>query len=171
MDVSPSLKTERLLIRPLALTDDDFIFELVNTEGWIRFIGNRNIPSQVEARAYIQKVLENENVSYWVVQRKNSLDTIGIITYIKRDYLEHHDIGFAFLPNASKSGYAYEATRAVLHKLIQERNPVQILATTIPENERSIKLLQKIGFVFEKEMNVDNTMLHVYGALTDTLKT
>ena len=63
MDVSPFLRTERLLIKPLALTDDDFIFELVNTEGWIRFIGNRNIPSQDEARAYIQKVLENENVS------------------------------------------------------------------------------------------------------------
>ena len=89
MDVPPFLITERLLIKPLALTDADFIFELVNTEGWIRFIGNRNIASQDEARAYIQKVLENENVSYWVVQRKESLDAIGIITYIKRDYLEH----------------------------------------------------------------------------------
>jgi ribosomal-protein-alanine N-acetyltransferase len=171
MDVSPFLRTERLLIKPLALTDDEFIFELVNTEGWIRFIGNRNISSQDEARAYIQKVLENENVSYWVVQRKEPLDAIGIITYIKRDYLEHHDIGFAFLPNASKNGYAFEATQAVLHKLIQERNPVQVLATTIPDNERSIKLLQKIGFAFEKEMNVENTKLHVYGTSADKLKT
>src|SRR5215217_4875843 len=112
MDVQPYLKTERLLIKPLTLTDDNFILELLNTEGWIRFIGNRNINTPLEARDYIQKILENENIKYWVVKLKDNQYAIGIVTYIKRDYLEHHDIGFAFLPNFAKNGYAYEATNA-----------------------------------------------------------
>src|SRR5215218_9705823 len=99
MAVPAFLITERLLIIPLATSDDSFILELVNTEGWISFIGNRNITSQVEAKAYIQKILENSNCSYWVVKLKEQQQSIGIITYIKRDYLEHHDIGFAFLPD------------------------------------------------------------------------
>ncbi len=50
-----SISTERLLINPLSTYDDYFILELLNTEGWIKFIGNRNIHSQADASAYIQK--------------------------------------------------------------------------------------------------------------------
>ena len=170
MDVQPFIITERLIIQPLTLNDDSFILELVNTEGWIKFIGNRNVTSTSESGAYIQKILENKNISYWVVKLKDSQDSIGIITYIKRDYLPHHDIGFAFLPNFSKQGYAFEATTAVLQKLVSERNLSYILATTVPENINSIKLLKKMGLVFEKEMEVENEKLHVYGASADKLK-
>lgn len=169
MDDQHFLLTGRLLIKPLSTTDDNFIFELVNTAGWIRFIGNRNISSQMEANAYIQKILENINIFYWVVKLKDNRQSIGIITYIKRDYLKHHDIGFAFLPSFFQNGYAYEATNAVLNKLTREQNLSHILTTTIPENINSIKLLKKIGLVFEEEIEVENKKLHVYGALTDKL--
>ncbi len=149
--------------------DDQFIFELVNTEGWIRFIGNRNIASCDDARSYIQKILENRNISYWVVQLKDNNHKIGIITCIKRNYLEHHDIGFAFLPGFGNKGYAFEATHAVLQKLIPIQKLTHILATTIPENLNSIKLLKKIGLVFEKEIEIENEILHVYGNSTDKL--
>ena len=52
------LMTDRLFIRPLTITDDNFILELVNTEGWLKFIGNRNVTSPLEAGAYIQRILE-----------------------------------------------------------------------------------------------------------------
>lgn len=163
MDVHFYLTTDRLLIRSLTVTDDQFILSLVNTEGWIKFIGNRNVNSPSEARVYIQKILASKNILYRVVELKNLKVSIGIVTFIKRDYLEHPDIGFAFLPGFSKSGYAYEATSAVLNKLVHEQNLSCIFATTIPENQGSIKLLQKIGFQFEKEILVENEKLHVYG--------
>jgi [ribosomal protein S5]-alanine N-acetyltransferase len=169
MEIQPSLIAERLLIQPLTISDANFILELVNTEGWITFIGNRNITSQVDASAYILRILENTNTSYWVVKRKDNQQAIGIVTYIKRDYLEHHDIGFAFLPHFTNNGYAYEATTAVLTALIQEHKVAHILATTVPENIRSIKLLKKIGLVFEKEIDVKDETLHVYGAPAEKL--
>lgn len=171
MNVQSFLTTARLLIKPLTITHDNFILELVNTEGWIKFIGNRNITSQAEAGAYIQRILENRNISYWVVKLKDNQDKIGIVTYIKRDYLEHHDIGFAFLPNFCKKGYAYEATKAVLNKLIREHNLSHIFATTVPENISSVKLLKRIGLAFEKEIEVEKEKLQVYGASTDRLIT
>jgi [ribosomal protein S5]-alanine N-acetyltransferase len=171
MDAQPFLITERLIIRRLTADDANFILELVNTDGWIKFIGNRNVTSQVEARTYIERILENKSIVYWVVKLRDSQVSIGIVTFIKRDYLEHHDIGFAFLPNFAKSGYAYEATNAVLHQLIHEQNLTHILATTVPENTDSIRLLKKIGLAFEKEIEVANGKVHVYGTSTDKLKT
>ena len=155
--------TERLSMRPLTTTDAEFIFELVNTDGWLRFIGNRNISSATDAVAYIERILGNKNITYWVAELKDDQRSIGIVTYIKRDYLEHHDIGFAFLPAFSKKGYAYEATSAVLDKLVKEQSLRHILATTIPANTNSIRLLNRMGLVFEKEIKVENDILHVYG--------
>lgn len=158
--------TERLLIESLSFNDNKFILELVNTEGWLTFIGNRNVNSEMEATGYIQKIIDNPNTDYSVVKLKEKQTTIGIITFIKRDYLEHPDIGFAFLPGFTNNGYAYEAANAVLKNLIEINNLSHILATTIPENINSIKLLKKLGLSFENEIEVDKIKLQVYGAAT-----
>lgn len=169
MIVFPFVTTERLTIQPLALDDDQFIFELVNTDGWHYFIGNRHIQSLEAARAYIQKISDNSSITYWVVRLKQQQHPIGIITFIQRSYLDHPDIGFAILPAYSKRGYAYEAATAVLQQIIQHKNFTHILATTVPGNTDSIKLLQKLGLHFIKELVVENTQLQLYGAAIDTL--
>ena len=164
------MTTERLLINPLTLSDDNFILKLVNTEGWLKFIGNRNVNSQQEARTYIQKILESKNIKYWIASVRETQTPVGIVTFIKRDYLDYPDIGFAFLPEFSGNGYAFEAAGVVLKNLIQEQSLVRILATTIPENTSSIKLLKKFGFEFEKEIQVEKEKLHVYGAPVSKLR-
>jgi RimJ/RimL family protein N-acetyltransferase len=169
MEIQTLITTDRLLIEPLTVNDNNFIRELVNTDGWIKFIGDRNVTSQVEATAYIQKIIDNPNANYWVVKLKVNQTKIGIITFIKRDYLEHHDIGFAFLPNFANNGYAYESANTVLKNVIHKYNLSHIFATTVPENISSIKLLKKLGLFFDKEIEVDKEKLYVYGVSTDKL--
>jgi [ribosomal protein S5]-alanine N-acetyltransferase len=158
------LKTERLSLQPLSENDSEFIIELLNTEGWIKYIGNRNIQSNADAIAYIQKINANKNIRYWTVKLKDTKSPIGLVTLIKRDYLEHNDIGFAFLPLFYAKGYAYEAANAVLNYLSKNKLATNILAETLPENMSSIKLLEKLGLRFEKEMEIENETLHIYGA-------
>ena len=43
--------TDRLLLDSLTPDDTEFILELVNTAGWLRFIGDRNIRTVDDARA------------------------------------------------------------------------------------------------------------------------
>jgi len=169
MNIQTPLTTNRLLIEPLTLNDSDFILELVNTDGWIKFIGNRNVTLKTEATAYIQKIIDSPNTAYWVVKVKDNQITIGIITLIKRDYLEHHDIGFAFLPRFANNGYAYEATNTVLNNVIRSYNLRYILATTVPENKNSIRLLEKLGLHFEREIKSNKEKSYIYGASTDKL--
>jgi [ribosomal protein S5]-alanine N-acetyltransferase len=155
------LTTHRLKLSPLKLSDKAFIFNLLNTENWIRFIGNRNIKSNEDAIKYIQKIRDNADARYKVVRLKDVLTPIGVITFIKRHYLDHWDIGFAFLPEFAKKGYAFEATKAVLDDIKQDNAYEFILATTLKDNINSISLLEKLGLKYDKDILVgdDNLML------------
>ena len=155
-------KTERLLLRAMNTDDAAFIAELLNTAGWIKFIGDRNVRTSEDAGNYIQKILTNPAISYRVVTLQEDETAIGVVTFIKRDYLDHHDIGFAFLPAYNKQGYAFEATKEVLTDLLNTGEYSTILATTIPENISSIQLLKKLGFTFSKQIVHESLALQLY---------
>lgn len=157
-----NITTKRLFLDALAIEDHDFIHELVNSEGWLRFIGDRNIHSSEDAIAYIKKINSTPNLYYRVVRLKETNTPVGIITFIKRSYLDHFDIGFAFLPEYSGKGYAYEAAKEVLSVVGLQPDHSIVLATTMPANVNSIKLLTRLGLRFEKEIEVSNDKLHVY---------
>jgi RimJ/RimL family protein N-acetyltransferase len=169
MEIQILSTTDRLLIEPLTIKDCSFILELVNTDGWLEFIGNRNINSEDEATAYIRKIIDNPNTIYWVVKLKDNDSPIGIITFIKRDYLAHYDIGCAFLSAFGNKGYAYEATKALLCNVIDSAEHSHILSITNPNNYSAIKLLKKLGLQFQEEIEVENEKLQLYAVSADKL--
>ncbi len=95
---------ERLILNLLTLDNRDFVKRLVNTPGWLDFIGDRNVHTDDDAIAYINKIRNTQNLYYWVVSIKNENTPIGIISFLKRDYLENFDIGFAFLLEYNGNG-------------------------------------------------------------------
>lgn len=141
----------RVYISELKADHSAFILELVNSSGWKEFIGERNVHITEDAKIYIINILANDNIKYHVISIKSEDIPIGIVTFIKRDYLDHHDIGFAFLPQYSGQGYALEASKYLLD-LYKSNHPI-ILATTKPDNLKSIKLLEKLGFLYSHDIN------------------
>jgi RimJ/RimL family protein N-acetyltransferase len=101
-------------------------------------------------------------VSYWVVLLRDSNTPIGIISLVKREYLEHPDLGFAFLPEYSGKGYAFEAATAVLKTFLAHGQQRILLAVTMSKNTRSIALLGRLRFSFLKELVVTGESLLVY---------
>lgn len=156
------LQTERLLIMPLNLHEDAFVFRLVNTAGWLQYIGSRNINTIQDAQQYISKNINNDNANFWVVRLKETNESIGIITFIQRTYLSHRDIGFAFLPEYMQYGYAFESVSAVIRHIAIEHQPEIMFATTVPENNASKKLLEKLGFIYENELAIEQKTVHLY---------
>jgi len=83
---------------------------------------------------------------------------------VKRDTLEHPDLGFAFLPEAWGKGYAFEAASAVLKHTQDALSLSRILAITNPDNDASIKLLGRLGFQFEclKRLSTDADQVKLF---------
>ena len=154
--------TNRLALLPVTTNDAHFIYRLMNTEGWLRFIGDRKVDTPEKARHYISQLLARTDCTYWVVRLKTNNTPIGVISFLKRDYLEFFDIGFAFLPEYHGKGYAQEASEAVLKQVMQTPEHHTVQATTLPENEKSIKLLQQLGFRFLEERIDEDIKFHVF---------
>lgn len=154
------MHTDRLTLSEINVAHTDFMYELLNTPQWIQFIGDRNIKTKADAAAYINKIRLNPQADYWVVTLKETDTAIGVVTFIKRDYLDDFDIGFAFLERYGKKGYAYEASKRLLDEV--RPNHENIVATVLEHNKNSIHLLQKLGLQFNKQIIVNNESLHLY---------
>lgn len=156
--------TERLSLIPLNVDDATFIFGLVNTKGWLRFIGDRHILNVDLSRIYVQQLLDNANINYWVVHLKKEKIPIGVITIIKKNYLPFHDIGFAFLEKHQGKGYAFEAAERIVNYAMNEIKMENLAAVTQLDNIRSIQLLEKLGLHYHgiKENNGENLTLYFF---------
>lgn len=154
--MSPATVLETARLRLLQLTEDDapFILELVNDPAWLRFIGDRGVRHLDDARNYIRNGPAASYAKFgfglWLVELKAGGTPIGICGLLRRDTLPDVDIGFAFLPAFRGLGYALEAGRATLDHGRSIFGLRRIVAVTSPDNEASVRTLEKLGLRFEK---------------------
>ena len=150
------LETERLILRRFTVRDSAFIIDLLNTEGWIKYIGEKNVKTIEEARAYLEngplKSYRNNEFGLALVELKVDHVPIGMCGLINRDYLDYLDVGFAFLPNYTGQGYAFEIVTKTIGHAFDKLKQDKLLAITLPHNYSSIRLLTKIGFAFSRNI-------------------
>ncbi|HVF30896.1 MAG TPA: GNAT family N-acetyltransferase [Pyrinomonadaceae bacterium] len=162
------LETSRLILRHFMPDDAAFIMELLNEPGWKRFIGDRNINAQDDARKYIEKLrvsYRDHGFGLCAVQLKVDETLIGMCGLIKRETLEDADIGFALLSRFEGNGYAREAAKATLEYAHVDLGLPRVVAITTEDNERSARLLEGIGLRYEETISMrgDPEMLRLYG--------
>jgi RimJ/RimL family protein N-acetyltransferase len=147
-------ETERLLVRQITPDDAPFILQLLNEPAWLRFIGDKGVRTLEDAVQYIHTVplksYHDNGFGLWLVLLKEEQIPIGMCGLIKRDALQHVDIGFAYQPAYEGKGYAYEAATAVLAHAKDKYALQHILAITDQDNVRSLRLLEKLGLTYER---------------------
>jgi len=143
------LSTERLDICAFEETDAPFVLQLLNSAGWIQYIGDRNVHTIAAAVKYIRERFlqsyQTNGYGLYTMRLKSTGFTIGTCGLIKRPSLEHTDIGFAVLPEYMGKGYTSEAAAAVLHYGFKKLHLPTIVAITTPDNIASQRVLEKIG--------------------------
>lgn len=148
------LETDRLILREIVETDGEFILDLLNQPSFIKYIGDRNVRSVDGAREFIRtRFMESYKqfgFGLWAVELKETNETIGICGFVKRDSLPEADIGFALLPQFERKGYAFESAAATLEYGKERLNFNRVLAITSKDNFASGRLLEKLGFAFER---------------------
>lgn len=164
------VETERLTLRRLEAGDAEFILGLLNDPSFLRFIGDKGVRTLDDARQYIANgpiaSYERFGFGLYLTERSEDRAPIGICGLLKRDSLDDVDVGFAFLPRFWAKGYAFEAASAVLAYGRNVLGLRRIVAITSPDNESSIRLLEKLGMRFESmvRLSEDGSELRLFAS-------
>ena len=155
-----SFETKRLLLKPMSKEDASFLLELLNSPKWIKYIGDRNVYTIKEAATYIKTKmtpqLKKLGFSNYTVIRKIDNAKVGSCGLYDREGLEGIDLGFAFLPQYEKMGFAFESANKLKDLAFNQFNLKKISAITTKENIDSQRLLEKLGLKYIKTINIQD---------------
>lgn len=150
----PEFETERLRLKVTDKSHADFILELLNTPGWLEFIGDRKVYSTADAEHYILERIrpQYERLGYanYTLVRKSDGAKMGCCGLYDRQGLEGVDLGFGLLPAYEGQGYAREAAQRLIEAAFKEIGLPELTAITTEANAASRKLLERLGFQFDR---------------------
>lgn len=151
-----TIRSERLELHELSdRSQEDIVFvhRLLNEPSFLENIGDRGVHNLEDARGYIVKgpmaSYRGNGFGLYRVQTKTG-QTVGMCGLVNRSTLEDVDLGYALLPEFCGQGYAVEAGAAVLADARERLGFKRIVAIVDPRNGGSIRVLEKLGFRFEK---------------------
>lgn len=147
-------ETERLVLREIVEDDAPFILELLNTPSFVKYIGDRGVLKIDDARNFIEnryrQSYREHGYGMFTVEQQVNGKAIGICGFVRRDTLPGPDLGFAFLPEYEGKGFGYESASAIMDYGRKQLGFERVYAITSLDNQISCKLLTKLGFYFER---------------------
>jgi ribosomal-protein-alanine N-acetyltransferase len=162
----PNLSSTNFNLRQLVKADANEIFILRSDERVLEFLDIKKAETIEDAHNFIDKIL-NKNIDsdwiYWGISKKVNSKLIGTICLWNfSEDKSIADIGFALLPESQGKGVMQEVLPIVIEFGFNEINLSCVKGEASSKNIKSIKLMEKFGFEFEKE--VDNMVLYTLSA-------
>lgn len=137
--------------------DAPFIVALLNEPSFLEMIGDRGVRTIDDARAYLRNgpiaSYARHGFGLLLVSLRDGTP-IGICGVLKRDTLEDPDLGYAYRPLHWGQGFAQEAAAAVLQQVERTLGLHRVVAITKPDNHASNRVLERLGFRFDRLMKV-----------------
>ena len=158
--------TARLRMSEFTEDDAPFILNLLNTEGWLNYIGDRGVRSLEDARHYLRSRIISHYIAHgfgmWKVATLAHNEAIGMAGILKRESLQVPDAGFAMLPEFTGMGYASEALAGCLEYARQHTKITELWAIVQENNAASARTLERAGFAHIEPVEVEGERLLRY---------
>jgi ribosomal-protein-alanine N-acetyltransferase len=95
---------------------------------------------------------EEEGASVWSVRRTGDDAFLGAVYLAPHHHGKDLEVSCTFLPEYQGCGYATSAVEAVLVHAFQTRKLTRVVAETQALNEKSIRLLERVGMLPERTL-------------------
>jgi RimJ/RimL family protein N-acetyltransferase len=147
--MQPTLRTQRLLLRPRSLTDTDACVRMDQEPEVTRYVsGPWSDP--VAHRAFIEQRTRGpypDGLGYWTLAaRDQPTEFVGWVLLIPLDAIgPETEIGWRLRPAFWRLGYASEAARAVLRHGFDSAGLDEVLAEIDAANIASIGVAERLG--------------------------
>jgi ribosomal-protein-alanine N-acetyltransferase len=151
----PKIETQRLILRQALATDlQDWANNIFAVPKVIQYMPKRDMtPLQRAERAFnnYNRLWEEHGIGGWIITNKQDGRFIGSIEIEYLDETCEYELGYCMGKDHWGKGIMTEAARAVVRFGFERAKLDRIIAVVIPENIASWRVLEHIGFVYEKK--------------------
>jgi [ribosomal protein S5]-alanine N-acetyltransferase len=146
------LETPRLVLRTWTAEDDAAdALEIWGDAEVMRFVGEPFADIEAARRALRRAVAaqEEHGVCIWPVVEKSGGKVVGCCGFHLHEGGPELELVYHFKRAEWGRGYATEAARACLRYGFERLKAPRVVATVLPENEASCRVLEKLGFRYK----------------------
>lgn len=145
------LETDEIFLRSFVLEDLEDVFEYCSYKSVGDMAGWQAVRKLSEAKEDLDRWVKLRNF-FAIVYKKNEkvIGHINIQEDSEEGRSDTRELGFALHPDYQKRGLMNQAVKLIIAQLFSE-NVRYIWACCFKENIPSKKLIEKLGFVFQKE--------------------
>lgn len=149
----PKLETERLELVNITHDYAENMFEILSLEEVTKYYGSDPFTSKEEAKKLIdmfqKNFYEKRSIRWGMILKKEEkfIGTLGLNGLQLKNMKS--EIGYELHPNYWRNGYTSEAIKEVLRFSFDDLALNRIGAVVYPENQASLNLLERLGFVKE----------------------
>ena len=171
MNDIPSIETARLLLRPLAATDlDDYTRLIFADAGVMRYLPKRDLAPRARAERTLAVFGEHwlkRGYGVWAVTDKRTGQFIGHCGLNDVPEAGAVEVLYALRQACWGQGIATEAARASVRFGFEHADLARLIALAVPENTGSRRVMEHVGFVYEKDAHYFGLDLAYYVLLRD----
>lgn len=155
------IETERLVLREITFEDKEELFKLHSDPEVQKWTGEPVVESMKEIEQAI-RIRHNDYRKYGfgrlaVIQKETS-EFIGWagLTYLPE--FDKVDLGYRLKKKYWGMGFATEASKAIIEYGFNVLDLDLIIAIAMPENKASIRIMEKVGMLYDKQAPYDEVI-------------
>lgn len=171
---APEIETERLILRqPTIAHLNDWAASVFADPEVIRYMPKRDMTPYERAERALNvynRLWAQHEVGGWVITDKSSGQLIGSCEIEYLDETDEYELGYALSKAYWGRGIATEAARAATRFGFEYAKLERIIAVVVPENTASWRVLEHIGFVYEKDAHFYDLDVVYYAMTRDQFK-
>ncbi|MFP6837937.1 MAG: GNAT family N-acetyltransferase [Pseudomonadales bacterium] len=150
----PSLSTDRLILRPIASSDLAALHEFWNEPDVRRYLWDDHMISReavVEIIATSEHCFAELGSGFFAIEvATNPGLLVGFCGHRRFSEGDQIELLYGILPDFWGEGYVTEAAVAVLRFGFERCGMGRVIAAADTPNQRSVRVLQRLGMVFEE---------------------
>lgn len=152
--IDNNLSTERLVLRRFSESDFENYYDILKQEEVSSWLGDRKGISEETVKkiiAYSNRDFNKNSYCVWAVVDRENNKLLGHCGLNPLKDIQETELFYAFDPKAWGNGYATEAAREVIKFACHELKLKRLVAIAYPDNNRSCRVIEKLGFIYKGE--------------------
>ena len=148
-------ETERLYVRESTIQDVEEFYRIYRNPSITYYMENLFPEQEAEIaymKSYIEKIYGFYGFGLWTVILKETGQVIGRAGLSVREGYDLPELGFVIDEPLQKKGYGYEVCCGIIKYAKEELAFEELQALVDKNNKNSISLLEKLGFVYERDV-------------------